>query len=280
VRLNETAAMKLLCTALCVATVAGCASHGGTSAPRNVAKRVTVEPHVGLWIQCSGSGPVVLADNGLGIPTEAWAGVRRDVRHVTFCAFDRAGVGRSDARRCRCGTLEHNVEDIHTLIRAAGLKRPVILAGHSTGGLDALLYARTYPFDVDGLVLVDSPSESAPRPPWGLDDGTTRLDFASGLRKLRRAGKLGDLPLIVLNHGRRTFSTQQAERSWTRMQRQLARDSSNTLRVVALDSRHVIQYDQPGLVAAALEEAADAFPKDARLRCRPAFLAEHGRCVS
>ena len=41
-------------------------------------------------------------------------------------------------------------------------KRPVILVGHSTGGLDALLYARRYTSDIDGLVLVDSPSESAP----------------------------------------------------------------------------------------------------------------------
>jgi pimeloyl-ACP methyl ester carboxylesterase len=221
----------------------------------------------------------VLADNGLGLPTEAWAGVRLQVRGVRFCAFDRAGVGRSDVRACGCGTLERNVADIHALIRAAGLKRPVILAGHSTGGLDALLYARKYPSDVDGLVLVDSPSESAPQPPSALDDENTRLDFGSGLRELRQAGDLGDLPVIVLSHGRRSFSTRQAERSWTRMQRQLARNSSNTLRVVALDSRHVIQVDQPGLVAAALEEAAMAFPKNERLRCPPAFAANRGRCV-
>ena len=113
-------------------------------------------------------------------------------------------------------------------------KRPVILVGHSTGGLDALLYARTYPSDIDGLVLVDAPSESAPQPPYPLDDGNTKLDFSSGLRKLRHAGSLGDLPIILLSHGQRAFSTDQAERSWTRMQRELAHDSSDTLRVVAL----------------------------------------------
>jgi alpha-beta hydrolase superfamily lysophospholipase len=221
----------------------------------------------------------VLADNGLAIPTEAWAGVRQQVGHVRFCAFDRAGVGRSDVRDCRCGTLERNVEDIHALIRASGLQLPVILVGHSTGGLDALLYARKHPSDIDGLVLVDSPSERAPPPPGTLDDGRTRLDFSSGLRTLRRAGDLGDLPLIVLSHGQRTFSTEAAERSWTRMQRQLGHDSSNTLQVVALDSRHVIQDDQPGLVAAAIDEAATAFPKGQRLRCTRALAAEDGRCV-
>jgi pimeloyl-ACP methyl ester carboxylesterase len=271
--------MKLTFAALCLAVLAGCSSHNESSAPRSFAKHVTVAPHVRLWIQCSGSGPTVLADNGLGIPTQAWADVRAQVRHVRFCAFDRAGVGRSDVRACACGTLERNVADIHTLIRAAGLQRPVILAGHSTGGLDALLYARKYPSDVDGLVLIDSPSESAPQPPSALDDENTHLDFSSGLRELRQAGDLGSLPVIVISHGRQAFSTRQAERSWTRMQRQLARDSSNTLRVIALDSRHVIQDDQPGLVAAALDEAAAAFPSDGQLRCRSTFAANRGRCV-
>ena len=128
-------------------------------------------------------------------------------------------------------------------------------------------------------MLVDSPSESATRPPSALDDGDTKLHFGSGLPELGQAGNLSDLPLIVISHGRRTFSTTQAERSWTRMQRQLARDSSNTLRVVALDSRHVIQYEQPDLVAAAIEDAASSFGKDGRLRCPSELAAHHGRCV-
>lgn len=265
--------------ALCILFLAGCSSHGARSVSGPLAKRVRVEPNVRLWISCSGTGPVVLADNGLGMPTEAWADVRRQVRHIRFCAFDRAGVGRSDIRACRCGTLEQNVEDVHALIRAANLSRPVILVGHSTGGLDSLLYARKYGSDIDGLVLVDSPSESAPPPPTALDDGKTRLDFSGGLSKLRRARDLGDLPIIVLSHGRRTFSTKGAERSWTRMQHELAGDSSNTLRIVALDSRHLIQDDQPGLVAAALEEAASSFRDAKQLRCSGALAAERGRCV-
>lgn len=268
---------KTVCAAVCLVALAGCSEK---RAPDHFAKGVRVAPGVRLWIECSGSGPVVLADGGLGIPTQTWADVRNQVLHVRFCAFDRAGVGRSDVRPCRCGTLERNVEDVHALIRAAGLGRPVILVGHSTGGLDSLLYARKYRSDVDGLVLVDSPSESAPAPPTALEDGRTRLDFRSGLSRLRRARDLGDLPILVLSHGRRTFSTRSAERSWTVMQRELAEDSSNTLRVVALDSRHLIQDDQPSLVAAALDEAAAFFPTKRGLRCLRTFAARRGRCVS
>ena len=271
---------KRICAALCIVVLAGCSSQGDKGATSHFAKRVRVAPGVRLWIECSGRGPVVLADGGLGIPTQAWADVRNQVLHVRFCAFDRAGVGRSDVRLCRCGTLERNVEDIHALVRAAGLRRPVILVGYSTGGLDSLLYARKYRSDVGGLVLVDSPSESAPAPSIALGDGRTRLDFGSGLSRLRRARGLGDLPILILSHGRRAFSTRAAELSWTEMQGELAEDSSNTLRVVALDSRHLIQVDQPSLVAAALNEAAAFFPKKRRLRCLRTFAARRGRCVS
>jgi pimeloyl-ACP methyl ester carboxylesterase len=248
---------------------------GSAHEPRAFARKLETPSGARLWLQCSGSGPVALADAGLAIPARSWAAVRKRVRHVRFCAFDRAGVGRSDARPCLCGSLQRDVEDEHALVTAAHLERPLILVGHSTGGLDALLYARRYRSEVAALVLVDSPSEAAPPPPGGvLQDGGTRLELASGLRRLRSADGLGDLPIVILSHGRRAFSTTSAERGWTRMQRELAADSSDTLRVTALRSGHLIQVDQPALVAAAVEAAAQR----GKLRCAPAFTNAGGRC--
>ena len=273
--------MKALCAGVCLLALAGCSSSGTAKrTPERFATTAEVAPHVRLWIACRGDGPVVLADGGLGVPTEAWAGVRRDLGHVRFCAFDRAGIGRSDARACRCGSLERNVEDIHALIKGANLRPPIILVGHSTGGLDALLYARRYRSEVSGLVLVDSPSESAPVPPTPLTDGSTQLEFASGLRELRRAGRLDSLPILVLSHGKRAFSTLAAERSWTRMQRQLSADSSNTLRVIAVDSGHLIEVDQPRLVARAVEQVVAATRKGRHLKCLPVFDAAGARCIA
>jgi pimeloyl-ACP methyl ester carboxylesterase len=274
--------MKLVCLGACALVLAACSS-GKSAEPTSThfAKAVEVAPHVRLWLACSGSGPVVLEDGGLGSPTEAWAGVRRRVGHLRFCGVDRAGVGRSDVRSCACGSLGRNVEDIHALVRAAHLKPPLILVGHSTGGLDALLYSRRYRSEVAGLVLVDAPSESAPAPPGGfLYDGLTKLDFVSGLRELRNAPDLGDLPILVISHGKRAYSTVAAERSWTAMQRQLAADSSNTLRVVALESGHLVELQQPRLVAAAISEVADVTPRKARLRCVRALVVAGGRCVA
>jgi Serine aminopeptidase, S33 len=273
--------MKLACLGACALVLAACTSgKSAETASTRFARAVEVAPHVHLWLACSGSGPVVLEDGGLGSPTEAWAGVRRRVRHVRFCAFDRAGVGRSDVRSCGCGSLLRNVKDMHALVQAAHLKLPLILVGHSTGGLDALLYSRRYRSEVAGLVLVDAPSESAPVPPGGfLYDGLTQLDFASGLRELRHAPDLGDLPVLVVSHGKRAYSTVAAERSWTTMQHQLAADSSNTLRVIALESGHLVELQQPRLVAAAISEVAAVTPRQARLRCVRALVVAGGRCV-
>jgi hypothetical protein len=58
---------------VCLVTLTGCFSDSRNAAPaaKNFAKRVTIAPQLALFIRCTGTGPVVVADNGLGIPTEA-----------------------------------------------------------------------------------------------------------------------------------------------------------------------------------------------------------------
>jgi hypothetical protein len=62
------------------------------------------------------------------------------------------------------------------------------------------------------------------------------------------------------------------------MQRQLSADSSNTLRVIAVDSGHLIQVDQPRLVARAVEQVVVATRKGRQLKCLPLFDAVGGSC--
>jgi pimeloyl-ACP methyl ester carboxylesterase len=50
------------------------------------------------------------------------------------------------------------VTELHDLLTTAGVSGPYVLAGHSLGGLFQLLYARTYPDEVAGLVLIDATS--------------------------------------------------------------------------------------------------------------------------
>ena len=56
-------------------------------------------------------------------------------------------------------TPANGVVDLHRLLRAAHVRGPYVLVAHSFGGLIARLYSSTYPKEVAGLVLIDSPSE-------------------------------------------------------------------------------------------------------------------------
>jgi len=47
-------------------------------------------------------------------------------------------------------------EELHTLLQNGGVKGPFVLVGHSLGGMDARMFANQYPYEVVGMVLVDS----------------------------------------------------------------------------------------------------------------------------
>lgn len=123
-------------------------------------RMVEVQKDRRLNLVCMGqAGPTVLFDAGGSDWSVVWALVQpRIAREAVACAYDRAGLGYSDpARGARSPAAI--AEDLHDLIRAAGLKTPLILVGHSLGGFNVKLYAALHPEDVSGLVLADPAEE-------------------------------------------------------------------------------------------------------------------------
>ena len=142
------------------------ASPGGSSGPGTAVAVLAVAPPDGridigggrhLDISCRGSGsPVVVLDAGLGNEMDVWSAVTmRVAEFTTVCAYNRAGLGTSDLRPPPHGAASA-VDDLHALLGAAGLPAPYVLVGASFGGLDAQLYARRYPDETAGVVLVDA----------------------------------------------------------------------------------------------------------------------------
>ena len=115
-----------------------------------------------LNLHCMGDGPrTVFFDAGGSDWSVIWALVQPAVAgHARACSYDRAGLGYSDPAPLP-RTPVAIVEDMHALIDAAGLRRPLVLVGHSLGGFNVKLYAALYPGDVAGLVLVDPAEERA-----------------------------------------------------------------------------------------------------------------------
>jgi pimeloyl-ACP methyl ester carboxylesterase len=56
-------------------------------------------------------------------------------------------------------TAQDDVADLHAVLTAAAVAEPYVLVGHSWGGMIAATYAKTYPDDVSGLVLIDPGSQ-------------------------------------------------------------------------------------------------------------------------
>lgn len=111
-------------------------------------------------IDCQGQGsPTVILASGLGDTLEAWTTVQPEIAKFTrVCSYDRAGYGTSDEgpfpRTSRQIALE-----LEALLRAAGVRPPFLLVGHSFGGYNVRVFRGLFPAQVSGMVLVDSPQE-------------------------------------------------------------------------------------------------------------------------
>jgi pimeloyl-ACP methyl ester carboxylesterase len=237
-----------------------------------------------LFLRCSGHGsPTVVFEGGL---TTDWYELQNHLSGFTrVCSWDHPNGpwSRSDPAPTP-RTAPDFVADLHTLLRVAGVPGPYVLAGHSNGGLFTLLYASTYPRQVAGLVLVDAvhpatikrrlamlkpilpPEEwQAARQrmitvPHRLVD-PERVDIWTSERQTRvalRRSPIQPMPLVVLAHGHPDDPpppyVELEEPFWRQLQRELARLVPGGRLVIATESGHDIQHEQPELVLDAIRD--------------------------
>ena len=210
------------------------------------------------------------------------------------CAYDRPGtilnathVSRSDPVTMP-RTADEIVAELHALLGAAKLEAPYVLVAHSLGGLFARLYAATYPGDVAGLVLVDAWPEAMPKllgpeqwkayealaapPPPGLEPyrDLESVDFGAASARMAQAAAgtpLKAMPLFVLSRAKpvalppnvpASFSQAAFEMAWRQGQDRLASLLPDARHVIATESDHYIQIEQPDLVIDAARQVVDA----------------------
>jgi pimeloyl-ACP methyl ester carboxylesterase len=130
-------------------------------------KLYAVNGHV-MHLYCTGSGtPTVVLESGRGEDFTVWAKVQPALSHSTrTCSYDRAGFGWSEPQP---GTRDANsiARQLHTLLLEADITTPVVLMGHSAGGVYIRAYASQFPAAVAGLVFVDAstPEQAHALPP-------------------------------------------------------------------------------------------------------------------
>ncbi len=224
----------------------------------------------------NGSGaPVVILEAGLGGGKEAWAPVYDQLSQISrVFAYDRAGYGTSHSRNwSRDGATA--VRELRSTLRALRLEPPYVLVGHSLGGTYMELYARTYPDEVAGVVLVDSRHADFTRqclaanakscePPLialALMPDTPRKEMTKGDRTMQqviRAGPFPDVPLAVLTSGKQALTGTAFGNAWLETQESLAAMSSKSVHEICGNCGHFIQRDNPDLVVDAVRNIVRA----------------------
>jgi pimeloyl-ACP methyl ester carboxylesterase len=241
-----------------------------------------------LFLRCTGHrNPTVVLEGGL---TSDWYDLQNQLSGFTrVCSYDRPGGpgSRSDPAPTP-RTARDFVADLHALLAAARVPGPYVLAGHSNSGLFSVLYASAHPRQVAALVLIDavhpatikrrlamlkplvSPQEwealrqlmitVPPRlvDPEGIDIWTSERQTRVALRR----SPLRPMPLVVLAHGHPDDPpppyVELEEPFWRQLQRELAQLVPGGRLVIATQSGHNIQDDQPELVLDAIRDVVQA----------------------
>jgi pimeloyl-ACP methyl ester carboxylesterase len=131
-----------------------------------------------LHLYPTGEGsPTVIFESGGASWSLDWSLVQSEVAKFTHvCSYDRAGFGWSDLGP-KPRTSQQIVSELHTLLVKAGVKKPYILVGASFGGHNVRLFAKHYPDEVAGLILLDARHE------------TLNLKMPPAWKNLETAGK-------------------------------------------------------------------------------------------
>lgn len=295
---RASAAIALCCTVIGVA-LAGCdeapdaapqpdgdATTAGTTHPAQDAdsftgtEKITVDGRA-VNVSCSGvlaeDRPVIVLMLGAGDGLDKMAALQRTLSEKDrVCSYDRLGAGASD-QPDGPQTLDDTGKVLTTVIDRVAGTAPVVLAGHSLGGLIAGRYAPDHQDRVRGLVLMDatSPTQSAdvdaevPASATGpaaelraqtlaalKGDNPEKLVVPDG-----KVASAGNIPVEVVQHGKQYLAVvpehgPALERAWSEGQRAWLAVSSHSTLVTAADSEHYIYVDQPDIAVQAIQHVA------------------------
>lgn len=211
----------------------------------------------------AGAPPTVVFISQLGTGGDSWKPVIEALTcGAATVTYDRPGTGSAPPRPAPNGPLPYSgfAAELESLLAEEGVTGPLVIVGHSFGGLIARAFADQYPGRVHGAVLVDG---SIPRRslwpayptvddhPDGDGPNATWIDTLAGEIQMLGAF-VPKVPAAVITRtpGRWTgdYPAERCDPLWMAYQQQLARQWRTPL-VVAEDAGHQVPAEAPRLVA-------------------------------
>lgn len=114
-----------------------------------------------LHVEVAGDGPTIVFVHGYSLNLSTWHYQIRDLtRQYRLVLYDHRGHGKTGHPATEDWSLEALARDLRAVVQAAG--GPVVLCGHSMGGMTVLKFCDLFPeligTEVAGIVLVDTTS--------------------------------------------------------------------------------------------------------------------------
>jgi pimeloyl-ACP methyl ester carboxylesterase len=230
----------------------------------------------------SGNGPLTIVfEAGLTDNMTTWEPVLKNLKENNrIFAYNRAGYGTSQSTNPqRDGSTIIN--ELRELLAVEDVKPPYLLVGHSLGGTYMELYAKTFPQDVSGVVLVDAkPANWTTEcekygaincalpvlPGWAklilpavVDSEMKGMPLT--MKLVNENTSFPNIPLVVLSAGKSYWGdvdsmSAKEKASWEAVQyvqKQLSTLSSNSKQIVCNTCDHYIHHDNPKLVTEAIQ---------------------------
>lgn len=229
-------------------------------------------------VSCSGTQtggrPVVVLLAGAGDPLEKLAELQKTLSEKDrVCSYDRLGEGASD-QPDGPQSFEDSGKILTAVLDKVAGDTPVVLSGHSLGGLVAARYTPGHQDKVKGLVLMDATTPTAvtdtldlvPESATGMAAelraqmvAISQGDFPEKLKVVDGAvPSAGDIPVEVIQAGKQEVAAvpqygPALERVWFEGQRKWLGLSNRSTLVTATESGHYIYVDQPALAVQAIQ---------------------------
>ncbi|WP_280771615.1 alpha/beta fold hydrolase [Salipaludibacillus daqingensis] len=214
--------------------------------------------------------PTIVMDAGYGDYSQVWDTVISEISMLSnVLIYDRAGLGKSESSS-NSRTSREMIKELIELLNEARIEPPYILVGHSFGGVNTRMYATEYPNEVCGLILIDSTPEDyterfLPTMPNEFQRAYNKQfvfegnynEFMQSLKQLKESRRKLNVPLIVLSAGKKAHYSEESQMLWNEMQKEICEISSNSEFIIAENSTHYIQDDEPETVIRAIKTLID-----------------------